>query len=185
MKEINNFLPVDLAKQYYDFGLNVVTGKSGSNHVWTNQAWDRSIIKDSAIVICIKLPDEFLQELQDILQSKTYFDPQVDQSLTLSKSAMIYVWSKNSYIPVHEDVKYSKAITVYLNSCWEYNDGGMFNWFDEKSQEWKNITPTFNKAVVNDSGYLHGITPVKSSGNRITLQIFLNPINQDTLQATL
>ena len=185
MKEVNNFLPVDLAKQYYNFGLDVVTGKSGLNHVWTNQAWDKSIIKDSAIVVCIKLPDEFLQELQDILQLKSYFDPTVDQPLTSSKSAMIYVWSKNSYIPVHEDVRYSKAITVYLNNSWEYNDGGMFNWFDEKSQEWKNITPTFNKAVINDSGYLHGITPVKSSSNRITLQIFLNRINQDTLQATL
>ena len=185
MKEINSFLPVDLAKQYYNFGLDVVTGKSGLNHVWTNQTWNRDIVRDSAMVVCIKLPDELLQELQDILQSKMCFDPNTDEPLTSSKSAMIYVWSKNSYIPVHADGVYSKAVTVYLNDSWEYNDGGMFNWFDEKSQEWKNITPTFNKAVVNDSGYLHGITPVKSSGNRITLQVFLNPINQDTLQATL
>jgi hypothetical protein len=185
MKEVNDFLPFDLAKQYYNFGLDVVTGKSGSNHVWTNQAWNRDIVRDSSVVICIKLPDEFLQELQDILQSNMCFDPKTDEPLTSSKSAIIYVWSKNSYIPVHLDVRYSKAVTVYLNNSWEYNDGGMFNWFDEKSQEWKNITPTFNKAVVNDSGYLHGITPVKSSVNRITLQIFLNPINQDTLRATL
>lgn len=185
MKEVNNFLPEDLAKQYYNFGLDVVTGKSESNYVWTNQAWNKNIVKDSSIVICIKLPDKFLQELQDILQLKSHFDPTIDEPLTSSKSAMVYVWSKNSYIPVHADGTYSKAITVYLNNSWEYNDGGMFNWFDEKSQEWKNITPTFNKAVINDSGYLHGITPVKSSSNRITLQIFLNRINQDTLQATL
>lgn len=185
MKEIINFLPENLAKQYYNFGLDVVAGKSGLNNVWTNQAWNKDIVKDSSVVICIKLPDEFLQELQDILESQKCFDSNVDEPLILSKSAMIYVWSKNSYIPVHADAVYSKAITVYLNSSWEYNDGGMFNWFDEKLQEWKNITPTFNKAVVNDLGYLHGITPVKSSTNRITLQVFINRINQNNVASTL
>lgn len=185
MKEFKDFLPVDLAKKYYNFGLDVITGKSGLNNVWTNQAWNKDIVRDSSVVICIKLPDEFLQELQDILESQRCFDPNTDEPLISSKSAMIYVWSKNSYIPVHADGVYSKAITVYLNSSWEYNDGGMFNWFDEKLQEWKNITPTFNKAVVNDLGYLHGITPVKSSTNRITLQVFINRINQNNVASTL
>jgi Rps23 Pro-64 3,4-dihydroxylase Tpa1-like proline 4-hydroxylase len=65
---------------------------------------------------------------------------------------------------------------VYLNETWQYNDGGMFNWLNPENNEWKNIEPTFNKAVVNDSGYSHGITPVKSSSNRITLQVFLSPL---------
>jgi hypothetical protein len=176
MKEFKNFLPVNLAKQYYNFGLDVVSGRSGLNQVWTNQAWQEAIVKDSAVVICIKLPDQFLQELQNILEDKKVFDKNIDLPLVQSKSAMVYVWSKNSYIPVHSDDIYSRAVTVYLNESWEYNDGGMFNWYDEKSQEWKNIEPTFNKAVVNDSGYSHGITPVKSSQNRITLQVFLKPI---------
>ena len=176
MKKFENFLPVDLAKKYYNFGLDVVSGKSESNYVWTNQAWDKSIIKDSATVVCVRLPDEFLQEVQDILESNGCFDEKKDIPLTSSRSAMIYVWTKNSYIPVHADKVYSKAVTVYLNSSWEYNDGGMFNWFDEQLQEWQNISPVFNRAVLNDSGYLHGTTPVKSSNNRITLQIFINPI---------
>jgi hypothetical protein len=177
MKEYKDFLPVEIAKTYYKFGLDVVSGRSGSNHVWTNQAWHETIVKDSAIVICIKLPDHFLEDLQGILESKQIFDKNRDLPLVESKSAMVYVWSKNSYIPVHSDDIYSRAVTVYLNESWEYNDGGMFNWYDEKSQEWKNIEPRFNVAVVNDSGYSHGITPVKSSNNRITLQVFLKPIS--------
>ena len=185
MKEFRDFLPIDLAKRYYKFGQDVVSGRSGLNSVWTNQAWDKKIVEDSSVVVCIRLPDELLEELQSILEDKAIFDKNRDMPLTRSRSAMIYVWSKNSYIPVHADAVYSKAITVYLNSSWEYNDGGMFNWFDEKLQEWKNITPTFNKAVVNDLGYLHGITPVKSSTNRITLQIFINRLNHDILPSTL
>lgn len=176
MKEFKDFLPEDLAKRYYNFGLGVVSGKSGFNHVWTNQAWHESIVRDSAVVVCIKLPDEFLEELQSILEEKMIFDKNRDLPLMSSKSAMVYVWSKNSYIPSHSDANYSRAVTVYLNESWEYNDGGMFNWFDPESKEWKNIEPRFNRAVVNDSGYLHGITPVKSSNNRITLQVFLNPL---------
>jgi hypothetical protein len=176
MKEFKDFLPISLAKKYYEFGLDVVSGKSGLNYVWTNQAWDKGIVKDSAMVVCIRLPDEFLPQLQLILEDKFIFDKNRDMPLMDSKSAMVYVWSTNSYIPVHSDYIYSRAVTVYLNENWEYNDGGMFNWFDPESQEWKNIEPRFNRAVVNDSGYEHGITPVKSSNNRITLQVFLNPI---------
>lgn len=176
MKEFKDFLPIELAKKYYNFGLDVVSGRSGTNHVWTNRAWHETIVKDSSVVVCIRLPDEFLEELQSILENMSIFDKNRDMPLVNSKSAMIYVWSTNSYIPVHSDDIYSRAITVYLNEGWEYNDGGMFNWYDPNSKEWKNIEPTFNKAVVNDSGYSHGITPVKSSKDRITLQVFLNPL---------
>lgn len=176
MKAFENFLPIELAKTYYSFGLDVISGKSGSNYVWTNQAWDQGIVKDSSVVVCIKLPDEFLNELQLILEKKLLFNKDTDIPIINSKSAMIYVWSKDSYIPVHSDGIYNKAVTVYLNETWEYNEGGMFNWYDPNIKEWKNIEPTFNKAVVNDSGYLHGITPVKSSKNRITLQVFISPI---------
>lgn len=177
MKEFENFLPVDLAKKYYDFGVSVLSGDSVASRIWTNQKWKEIIVKDSAVVICIQLPDEFLIELQSLLESKLIFDKNKDLPLAVSKSAMIYAWTKNSYIPIHSDAMYSKSMTVYLNESWEYNDGGMFNWFDPESKEWKNIEPTFNKAVVNDSGYKHGITPVKSSKNRITLQVFIDPIN--------
>lgn len=176
MKQINNFLPIELTEKYYNFGLDVISGKGGSNEVWTNQAWDETIIKDSAPVVCVKLPDILLDELQQILIDKNIFNSQQDIPINISKSAMIYIWFKNSYIPLHTDGIYSKAITVYLNKNWQYDDGGMFNWFDETSNEWKNITPNFNKAVINDLGYQHGITPVKSSIPRITLQAFLNPI---------
>jgi hypothetical protein len=176
MKEFFDFLPIELAKKYYNFGLDVVSGRSSTSHVWTNQAWNKDIVEDSSVVVCIRLPDEMLNELQLILENKLIFDKSRDMPITSSKSAMVYVWSKNSYIPAHSDGIYNRAVTVYLNENWEYNDGGMFNWFDPSSQEWKNIEPRFNRAVVNDSGYLHGITPVKSSNNRITLQVFLNPI---------
>ena len=176
MKIVDNLLPEELADKYYNFGLDVVSGRSDANHVWTNKAWDESIVKDSAVVVCIKLPDYFLDELQSVLLKNNIFNSEKDIPLNVSKSAIIYVWFKNSYIPVHTDSDYTKSVTVYLNRKWEYNYGGMFNWFDKDKNEWKNIMPIFNRAVVNDSGYLHGITPVKSHNSRITLQVFLHPI---------
>ena len=177
MQEYKDLLPVELAQKYYKFGQDVIGGRSGLNRVWTNHAWTEAIVKDSSVVVCIELPEDYLTDLQAVLKEKGIFEVGKHLPLIKSKSAMVYVWSKDSYIPVHNDAIYSKAVTVYLNESWEYNDGGMFNWFDPNTQEWKNIEPRFNVAVVNDSGYSHGITPVKSSNSRITLQVFLNPIN--------
>lgn len=175
MKEYSNFLPEDLADKLYNIGDDIMRGKYPEKiNVWTNYLWDKTIIEDSSVVICIRVPETFLEDIQNSLIEKNIFDPSTDVSLTESRSAMLYVWTKNSYIPVHADGIYSKAVTVYLGRNWKYNDGGLFNWQDKHDENWKTITPTFNKAVVNDLGYLHGTTPVKSDNFRITLQIFLN-----------
>jgi hypothetical protein len=178
MKEYIDFLPESLADEIYSVGNDIMRGRySEKVNFWTNYLWDESIIQDSAVVICIRLPEKFLEDIQNVLSAKGIFDKDTDVPLTHSKSAMIYVWTKDSYIPEHADGIYSKAVTIYLGRNWNYNDGGLFHWQDKNKNTWNVITPDFNKAVVNNAGYNHGVTPVKSKNFRITLQIFLNNIN--------
>ena len=182
MKEYLDVLSDSLADRLYEFGSSIAKGTyyfSEPLKIWTNAAWSEDIVQDSSMVLCIQMPNHFAIEYQNELESKGLFDKTKDKQLVDSKSAMIYVWSKNSYIPTHNDAVYSKAITIYLNKNWSYNDGGLFHWQDSESLVWNSISPTYNKAVVNDSGYLHGITPVKSKEFRITAQTFLVPLDHN------
>jgi len=180
MKEYSDVLSEDLATRLYSFGKDVAEGRynfANSLKIWTNSAWGKEFIADSSMVLCIQMPNDLAQEYQNELEQKGLFDPTQHKQLVESGSAMIYVWSRNSYIPTHADAIYSKTITVYLNKRWSYNDGGLFHWQEKDSLEWKTISPTYNKAVVNDSGFLHGTTPVKSIDFRITVQTFVHPLD--------
>jgi Rps23 Pro-64 3,4-dihydroxylase Tpa1-like proline 4-hydroxylase len=177
MKYYDNFLPENLAEELYNLGNNVMFGKHNEKvHFWTNYRWDQSIIKDSAAVICIQLPEHFLSIIDDILIKKQLLNEELDVTLTKGSSASINVWTKNSYIPTHKDGTHRKAITIYLTKDWNYNDGGLFNWKDKNIKEWYTVTPLFNRAVLNDDNHTHGTTPVTSDRFRITLQIFINKV---------
>jgi hypothetical protein len=167
----------EFAKAMHDYAIAIVEGKYGDEppRVWTNQAWAKDIVRDSAPVLCMRMPQDMAEYFQNELTLKGIFNPETDKPLF--GSAMLYVWFKESYIPTHADAIYSKAVTLYLNQNWEYNEGGMFHWFDDLSNEWKAILPSFNTAVVNNSGALHAITPVKSNTQfRVTAQTFIVPL---------
>lgn len=178
MKQQFNVLSEELADEIYKVGLDYITMKYSGPvlKTWTNFAWHPDIVKDSAAVICIEMPNDIIKRIQDSLYYSGIFDPSLHKKLTETNAALIYVWTKDSYIPSHSDGLYSKAITIYLNRKWEYNDGGLFNWKNPKTSEWISVVPKFNMAMINDSGYMHGTTPVKSSQFRITAQIFLHPL---------
>lgn len=176
MKIYKNVLSPEFAKKLYTFATDIVSGKHYQEDlaVWTNFAWDKQIVKDSAPVLCIRIPKTTSKKLEEELQRSGIFDPQTDKPLY--EHALIYVWFKNSYIPCHEDGHASKAVTIYLNENWDYNEGGLFQWLDSETNEWKIIFPNFNTAVVNNSGLPHGITPVKSDTQfRVTVQTFIMP----------
>lgn len=178
MKKYNNVLSEILADELFNLGNNIVTSKYFGPHlkIWTNYAWDKDIVKDSTAVICIQVPENIAIKIQKDLEDKGIFNPNEHKQLKETGGALVYVWTKNSYIPEHTDYAYSKALTIYLNRSWSYNDGGLFNWQDPKTKEWNSVIPFFNMAMVNDSGLPHGITPVKSDQFRITAQIFLHSI---------
>lgn len=178
MKIYSNILNPEFAKKLYNFGIDIVNGKHQEENltVWTNFAWDKKIVGDSAPVLCIRIPKIMADELQEELYSAGIFDPKTDEPLYLH--ALLHIWFKNSYIPSHEDSHVSKAVTIYLNEKWDYNEGGLFQWLDSETNEWRAIVPSFNIGIVNNSGLLHGTTPVKSETQfRITVQTFIKPLS--------
>jgi hypothetical protein len=179
LKQIDNIFSEELAKELYELGISVATNRySGERlRIWTNFAWSRDIVKDSPLVLCMQMPNVLALKVQKELESIGEFDPKIHKQLIDTGGALIYLWGRDSYIPSHTDYIYSKAITVYLNRSWSYNDGGFFNWKNESDDKWNMVLPAFNRAIINTSGSEHGTTPVKSEQLRITAQIFLHSIN--------
>ena len=175
MIKYENVLSSDNASAFQKLAHEVISGKyHGSIRTWTNYAWSENIIGKNSTVFCMSIPDEYIAEIQDTLIKRGILDVENDQLLTESKSALIYVWMPGSYIPYHSDAKYSKAVTIYLNENWEFNDGGLFLWRNTGDKDWTAVVPTFNLGIVNAFGLEHGTTPVTSDKLRITVQIFLN-----------
>lgn len=179
MKQYKDVFSENLADDLFLLGNNVVTSKyHGPNlKIWTNYAWASDIVEDSTAVICIEVPQNLSIRIQNDLEEKNIFNPKEHKQLKDTGGALVYVWTKNSYIPQHTDYVYSKAITVYLNRSWSYNQGGLFNWQDPNTKTWNAVLPSFNMGMINDSGFAHGTTPVKGNHFRITAQIFLHPLN--------
>jgi hypothetical protein len=86
----------------------------------------------------------------------------------------IYVWPPGACISEHDDSRHLWGATIYLNEDWHVNYGGIFLWFDEKTQEWKMKVPEYNTLMLNDEQERHLITPVTYATRylRYTLQIF-------------
>jgi Rps23 Pro-64 3,4-dihydroxylase Tpa1-like proline 4-hydroxylase len=173
MKQYKSVLTEDFATFLYNFADDTVRSKRKDPvSFYLNKAWDDYIVHDSAPVICIRIPQELVDQFNVQMEQQGIINLQED-NLPSYGQVMLYVWTKNSYIAEHSD-SHGKAITIYLNKEWKYNDGGMFNWFDEESQEWKSVLPSFNLAIVNNSKTLHGTSPVKADDKfRITLQCFV------------
>jgi hypothetical protein len=180
MIKYNNTLRVSLAKELYEFAQNIISGQYQEPvKTWTNYAWSDSIIGKNSSVFCISIPDRYLKEIEDTLISRGILNTETDKLITETRSAMIYVWMPGSYIPYHSDAKYSKAVTVYLNEEWGFNDGGFFTWREPNDEDWVCVIPHFNLGIVNAFGLEHGTTPVTSDKLRVTVQIFLKKKDQD------
>ena len=175
MIQYKSFLPKAFAEKLYSLGTNVLYGTTNEKfNILTNKSWDENLVLNSAPVICINLDGDRLNMVQSILEEKGIYNQDKDYSLSETGSAMVYLWTKGSYIPVHNDGSYSKAATIYLNKEWSYNDGGMFNWYNKDEEKWNAVLPSFNLCLLNDKLQLHGTSPVTSENNvRITLQIFI------------
>ena len=181
MIKYNHVLRKSLANELRDLAYSVISGKYHDPiRTWTNHAWNDSIIGKDSSVFCMLIPEKYLTEIQDTLISRGILDIDNDQLLTETNSAMLYVWMPGSYIPYHSDAKYSKAVTVYLNEDWGFNDGGFFTWRKPNDEDWICVIPHFNLGIVNAFGLEHGTTPVTSDKLRVTVQIFLNKKDQDS-----
>lgn len=184
-----NVLPEELCDTIFELAKTVATTPGGVKirtpenpdgealECWMNYGWEKSLIKDSTPVFCIKLPKFLATQIQEELQKINIYNPQTHKSFEENNwiGCMAYVWTYNSYISLHHDSE-RKTATIYLNRTWSYEEGGHFNWYDENSKEWKIVVPEFNTMIVNNGGIPHATTPVKSNSQfRISLQIFFIP----------
>jgi Rps23 Pro-64 3,4-dihydroxylase Tpa1-like proline 4-hydroxylase len=177
IKEYTELIPDELAQRFYDYGFSVAMGNApeAPRGIWTSLKWHDSLVINSGLVLCVRPTEQLEKELEDVLIERGILDLTTDRRITETATA-INVWGRGSFICSHPDGNYSKAVTVYLNKDWNHDKGGFFHWQDDVSGNWNVIAPTFNKAVVNGGGILHGISPVQSDF-RITLQVFVHKIN--------
>lgn len=174
MEFYQNVLSEDLADTLYKYAVDAISGirVTPQPKIWTNAIWDEAIVKDSSVVICIEVPELFFPRLiQDFakLNSLEFFNPAEDAM----KTPMLYLWTRDSYIPLHNDQGHKKAVTIYLNRDWQEDDGGIFQWRNANTEEWSSYIPAFNTMVLNNTLEDHQTTPVKTNKKfRCTLQAF-------------
>jgi hypothetical protein len=174
-----NLLEEEFADKLYNYANDVMYGKNTEiTRVSSNWAWPLDARDDSTSVFVIEMNKDDLKKFEDTLRLSGIFDPQKHQPVNV---ANLYVWTKDSYIPRHTDSHFGKAVTVYLNRVWEYDDGGMFMWQD--GEEWKAVLPAFNLCTVNEGGLNHGTAPVKTTARfRITIQCFIYNRNDGIIE---
>jgi hypothetical protein len=180
MKIFYNQLDAATCHRIHDFATNQILCVDGNKppvRMWTNYAWPASIIKDSSPVLCFVMPEEFLEEIQGSLIRAGVFDPEIDSPLLNGISTcLIYVWTPNSYIPLHRDGDHRKTMTIYCNEEWSYEMGGVFQWFDYEFKKWESLIPSCGTIIFNDRDEPHATTPVKTRDQfRISVQIFVLP----------
>ena len=92
-------------------------------------------------------------------------------------SYQYYVWNKMAGIANHDDRTYGAGATLYLNTFWDSNWGGLFVWKDKnekKGYKLNAICPKQNMLIINDEHEVHLVTPtaVNIPYPRITIQIW-------------
>lgn len=164
-----------------------------SFHPWyTNFSWAPTLNEGKSSpppVLCHNLTQtrwgtHILQELVHIVEKKV-----PGETISI---AQIFVWTKGSSIWWHDDSSpdRSGAVTIYLNSEWDFVNGGHLiyvpkdKWKERRQHpppnypDQKIITPAFNHAVYIEAGTWHRTTEVTGDNVRKSIQIWLKKKNK-------
>jgi hypothetical protein len=192
MKVFPNQFPADVCKRICDFAIDQITSanyKKPQVTMWSNFGWPEHIVKDSTAVFIFVTPKEFLNDVQNCLEQLSIFNAATDYPFVNESNpdycslCLTYVWTPNSYIPVHSDGKHRKTVTIYCNESWSAEQGGILQWFDSEKNAWDELIPSCGTVVFNDNDEKHATTPVKSVGKfRISLQIFILSPQQSSVE---
>ena len=121
----------------------------------------------SNAIFCFYLEDELKKIVFDELVNKNILP-----SVPKVSYAYVHLFSRNSFIPWHNDSKYIFTVTVYLNNSWDINFGGLFVF--QEGTELKCLFPKYNTAVnyVPPVGHTTTTTNINAPF-RESLQIFV------------
>jgi len=144
--------------------------------VWgSSSGWDQNLSLISSNTLTHQITDKILKkEIKRSIEKAIEVDFD-EENLDFLPS--IYVWSGGSYITWHSDDPYPYNGTIYLNESWDTNDGGVFLYKENNTNEIKGIEPIHNYMVVNsgteeDPHNLHCVTCIipGTIKKRVTLQ---------------
>ena len=131
-------------------------------------AYQHSVIGTSNAVFCFDLEADMKQRVANALVKKGVLD-----RTPKDWQAYVHLFSRGSFIPWHDDSKYLKSITVYLNKTWNDDLGGLFLY--EHDGEQRFIRPIFNTAVTIKPPVKHSTTLTAIHAPfRESLQIFVS-----------
>lgn len=143
IKKIYGVLSDDLIKdiiEYFKFKLNKQEWKS-------SLGWDQSLVPSSTNTLVHRITSSILtNQIKKSIEKAINVD--FDRE-NLDFLSLIYIWNSGSYITWHPDDVYQYNGTIYLNEEWDSNDGGLFLYKDNHTNEIKGIEPTYNSMVVN------------------------------------
>ena len=95
-----------------------------------------------------------------------------------------YFWGPGSYIPWHSDDIYSSAFSIYMNKNWNYQDGGLFQYYENNKIQ--TILPEANTAVMQTGNVPHSTTILsKHAPVRKSIQIWFDKNNDKPKKTTL
>ena len=145
IKKYDNVLEEKLIKNIMEYFKSIL----GKN-VWSSSVgWDQELSLISSNTLTHSIQNKLLSKsIKESIEKKIQIN---FNSKNLDFIVSIYVWSGGSYITWHPDDFYPYNGTIYLNEEWDSNDGGIFLYKDNQTNEIKGIEPIYNSMVVNSA----------------------------------
>ena len=182
IRTYNNVLDEDLIKNVMEYFKSIM----GADVWGSSIGWDQNLSLISSNTLTHRISNKTLEkEIKSSIEKALDVDFEKEE-LTFVPS--IYVWGGGSYITWHPDECYPYNGTIYLNEEWDSDDGGVFLYKDNLTNEIKGIEPSYNSMVVNFSTEdnphnYHCVTCIVPGTikKRITLQWRTNPKKKQKL----
>jgi hypothetical protein len=131
--------------------------------------WNPSIVQSSNAIFFFDLSDELKEEVIAQLINKD-----VIQSKPKKFAANIALYSRQSFIPWHDDRNHLFSITVYLNKEWNVDWGGYFA-YEDTDLSLKVIPPFYNNCIAFNAPLNHSVFLTNLNAPfRESLQIFID-----------
>jgi len=165
IKIFEDFLELDFIKYVKNKIYNEI-----NSSVWrSNLGWSGDIVKNSQPILLNILNNDTY--IYNYLSNK--YNNLFNELKNKEIKILYYIYSRLSYIPLHNDDTHFFASTIYLNENWNEDFGGLFLY--KENNEMKAICPKFNLAITNDNNIIHGTTLVNiDAPYRETIQIFFD-----------